>query len=40
MATLIREAIARGAIVKAFSEYFEPKSKCIMLGNYDLKLII
>jgi len=40
MAILIREAIARGVIVKAFSEYFEPKSKCIILDNYDLKLII
>ncbi len=38
--SLIKQALKKGVIVKAFSEYFEPQSKCIVLDNYDLQLII
>ncbi len=40
LASLIKQLLDEGVIVKAINEYFEPKSKCIMLDNYDLKFII
>ena len=38
--SLIKYALTKGVIVKAISEYFEPESKCIILDNHNLKIII